>query len=740
MKKHELLVPVGNYESLIAAINNGADAVYLGGKKFGARAFASNFSDEEIEKAIKLCHLYGVKVYITVNTLVYDDEIKEALEYIKNIHKYGVDAVIMQDVGLINLVHETLPNLEIHASTQMHNHSEESLDFLKKLGIKRVVFAREMPLDYINNIKTTLEKEVFIHGSLCISYSGQCLFSSCILNRSGNRGQCAGMCRLPYKLVEDNHYVETSGKYLLSPKDLCSIDNFKKLLDSDITSFKIEGRMKSPAYVALVTRIYKNLINQYENGEQLNVNQEDFELLKAVFNREYTKGFLFNDFDIMNHYAPNHMGIHLGKVLEVTPKKIKVRLDRDLCQFEAIRFKDADKGITVNFIYDKNDNLISSAKKGDVIYFDNFINLKTLDEVLLTIPLIKIDNEIIKKIPVKITCKAHLDKPITLIINDGENEVKEIGDIVEKSKTSPITSERIKEALEKCGNTAFVCESIKVDSDEDIFISVGYLNKLRRDALEHLKNLRENKKKEYLENHFVKEDILNSEYGPVINVSVQTKEQIEACKDLGIKNIIVSNPKLMKPSFIFKVPRDTMVHDYSYEDLVVTDLASLDKYPRHIADYHLNVTNHYTFDYLYPKAKSLMLSVELNLDQIKKLMSYYDKKVNAEVLVYGKVELMLLKHCLLNKIVNKEKVCSICQKDHQYYLEDRNGARYHILNNPITHSATILHHEPRNIIKEIPSLISVGINSFRVELDDEDYETTKNIISLIIDKIFTQSI
>ena len=200
--KHELLVPAGNYLSVIAAINNGADAIYLGGKRFGARAFANNFSDEEIEKVIKLCHLYGVKVYITVNTLVYDNEVEEAVNYIRKIHQYGVDAVIMQDVGLINLVHHKFPNLEIHASTQMHNHSEESLAFLEKLGIKRVVFAREVPFNYMANIKTNLEKEAFIHGSLCICYSGQCLFSSCILNRSGNRGECAGMCRLPYKLLE----------------------------------------------------------------------------------------------------------------------------------------------------------------------------------------------------------------------------------------------------------------------------------------------------------------------------------------------------------------------------------------------------------------------------------------------------------------------------------------------------------------------------------------------------------
>ena len=360
--KHELLVPVGNFECLIQAINNGADAVYFGGKKFGARAFANNFTLDEIENAVRLCHLYGVKVNVTVNTLLYENEIEEALEYVKQLHKIGVDAVIMQDVGFINLVHKTLPNLEIHASTQMHNHLEESLKFLEDLGIKRVVFARELSLDYINNIDTALEKEVFIHGSLCVSYSGQCLFSSCILNRSGNRGECAGMCRLPYKLYENSREIESDGDYILSPKDICSLDNFKDLMDSNIKCFKIEGRMKSPAYVGIVTKIYKDLICKYENNEKLTINKEDFMLLKSIFNREYTSSFLFKNHNIMNFKAPNHVGIVIGKVTNVTKKKIEIKLNHDLNQFEGIRFKNSNIGLNINFMYDKNDNIIGTGE------------------------------------------------------------------------------------------------------------------------------------------------------------------------------------------------------------------------------------------------------------------------------------------------------------------------------------------------------------------------------------------
>ena len=211
--KHELLVPAQNMLCLKVAINNGADAIYIGGKKYGAREYADNFTLEEIEEATKLCHLYNVKLYVTVNTLVFENEIDDVMEYIDNLHKIGVDALIMQDVGLIDLTHQTYPNLEIHASTQMHNFGIDNLEFLESLGIKRVVFAREMPLSTINNIKTNLEKEVFIHGSLCISYSGQCYLSECILKRSGNRGACAGLCRLPYKLYENDKCVKSDGDY-----------------------------------------------------------------------------------------------------------------------------------------------------------------------------------------------------------------------------------------------------------------------------------------------------------------------------------------------------------------------------------------------------------------------------------------------------------------------------------------------------------------------------------------------
>ncbi len=281
--KKELLSPAGNFESLVYAIHNGCDAVYLGGKKFGARAYSNNFSDEEMVRAIRYGHLYGVKIYVTVNTLLFDSEIEEVLDYIRFLHQNHVDALIMQDLGLISLVRTCFPNLEIHASTQMHTHNEEQLKLLESLGIKRVVLARELSLEEIKKFHTSLELEVFIHGALCVCYSGQCLFSSLLMNRSGNRGCCAGICRLPFKLFCDGEEVETEGKYLLSPKELNTLDFFDEIKKTSIVSLKIEGRMKSPEYVGLVTRLYRKLLD----GKLLTL-QEKKEIA-VLFNRDLSQ-------------------------------------------------------------------------------------------------------------------------------------------------------------------------------------------------------------------------------------------------------------------------------------------------------------------------------------------------------------------------------------------------------------------------------------------------------------------
>ena len=308
MKKIELLAPAGNMEALIAAIQAGCDAVYIAGDHFGARAFAKNFSNDGIVEAINYAHLYGVKVYITVNTLIYENEVDSFVDYIRFIHKNNVDAVLIQDLGMFDLLRKKFPNLELHASTQMHIHNLDGVKLMESLGMKRIVLARETSIDDIKNIikNTKAEIEVFVHGALCISYSGQCLMSSLIGGRSGNRGACAGSCRLKYDVIDDNNKKLNDGDYPLSTKDLMSIEYIGNLIDIGVASLKIEGRMKSREYVYKVVSLYRKAIDSYYKYGKVVIDDNDMIELKKIFNRNYTKGFLNNasNNDLINSYRP----------------------------------------------------------------------------------------------------------------------------------------------------------------------------------------------------------------------------------------------------------------------------------------------------------------------------------------------------------------------------------------------------------------------------------------------------
>ena len=479
--KHELLAPAGDIESLYQAIHNGADAVYLGLKTFGARAYSKNFDNDEIIKAIETAHLYGVKIYVTMNTLVKDSEVEDFLEQVEFLYLNGVDAIIMQDYGMINLVRRMYKDLEIHASTQANNSSIDTIKMYHDLGVKRVVLSRELSLDEIKKIDVDIELEVFIHGALCISYSGNCLMSSMIGNRSGNRGECAGSCRLKYDLLKDGKTI-SKNKYLLSTKELNTSYNFNELLNSNIKSFKIEGRMKSPEYVGFITRFYRKLIDK----EEINI-EEELNKLKTIYNRKFTLGNLFNSKDITNIDTPNHIGLEIGKVISITKDKIKIKLARELNQFDGIRFLESSKGLIVNYLYDEKNNLISSAN--NIVYIDNKIDLTTKDSVYKTL-----DNKLItslkkynlKKIEIKICFQAIKNNKIKVILEDNYNKVEVEGSIVKEAITSPITEDDVKKHLLKLGNTPFICNDIKLNLSNNIFIQVKEINELRRTAVDLL--------------------------------------------------------------------------------------------------------------------------------------------------------------------------------------------------------------------------------------------------------------
>lgn len=739
MAKIELLSPAGNMECLKSAVLNGADAVYLGGKKFGARNFATNFDNEEMIEAIKFCHLYGVRIFVTVNTICYESELEEALNYIEFLYDHNVDALIMQDLGLISIAKKKFPNLEIHSSTQAHNHNDEGLKVLKNMGVKRAVLAREMSLDEIKNLKVDIEKEVFVHGALCVSYSGCCLFSAMHGRRSGNRGECVGSCRLPYKFYENDQEIKTNGNYLLSTKSLCTIEKIGELIDANITSLKIEGRMKSKEYVGYITRLYRNKIDEYYAKKKIEVSEDEIKNIKKLYNRELTEGYLFNNYgnNLMNIKTSNHIGIHLGSVLKVDKYKIKIKVDEELNQEDGIRF-DNDKGMIVNKLYNEKGLLVNKIEKGKIAILDNKIGLVKAKEVRLTTD-IKLNKEINsftpKKIDIDISCKAYIGEKLELEINDGIRTIKKYGNIIEKAKNSPLDEERIKLQLQKLGNTPFNAHNIKVLMDNDIFVSIKELNDLRRELTDELKIERENYSTyEKIKNNFVDEKIDCPNKSLKISVLVRNLEQLKAAIDNNVDYIFTTDLNLYrkyKDKNVYLRTKRVSKNDIMFENenLLATELGAVSKYSKNnnvIADYFLNVVNRYTINALKKlNVKQVTLSPEIKKEDIKLLA----KENDITLLVYGKVELMVLKYCPINTLIkNDNKKCNLCDIN-KYYLKDKDDNKYKILNEK--HLTHILDSDNLDLLSDLEEFLNYGITSFRIDLDDEGKEEIDNIIKVI---------
>lgn len=711
----ELLAPVGNMGCLMAAINAGCDAVYMSGRNFGARSFAGNFSREELIAAVNMCHLYGVKIYITVNTLIYDSEVEYFMNYIDFIHRIGVDAVIMQDIGMIDLVRKTYPNLEIHASTQMHIHNLEGVKLCEELGIKRVVLARETPIKLIKYIKenTNIEIEIFIHGALCMSYSGECLMSAMIGNRSGNRGTCAQSCRQKYSLEIDNKIVEKD-KYLLSTKDLYTLNNIPKLIDMGITSLKIEGRMKRPEYVYLITSVYRKVIDNYIKFNETKITDDDIRNIKKIFNREFTKGFLFNEENenYVNTYRPNHMGINIGEVIDYKNGKVIIKLTDELNINDGIRIIGKnDIGSTITKMY-KDKVKIDSSKANDIVSIPiktrvekNSIVVKTTDYKQLK----EIENKvkIDKKIYIKGKCILKLGEPIKLIVDDNKNIVEDISDyIVEKSIKNETTEEQIKEQLNRLGDTIYEFSELVIEKDNNIFVPTSKLNELRRKIM-HTLNEKRMYKTDYKKcNYEICVD--NFEVENKKSVLISTYEQYLNVKD-SFDTIYVDNfnlfNKLSDKKCVLKLNRvNEYLKDYNC-NLLVGELGSIYKYKNIDTDFSLNVTNSYSVAMLHSLGvNKITLSYELTFKQIKNLIECYEKRYkkhpNLEVIVDSYPEVMVCKYNMLKKY-NKDKGYLIDRFNNKYKIEVKDDLMY------------IFNYKK---IKLEENYFDIGINSVRINL------------------------
>ena len=764
MRDVELLAPVGSFEALKAAVQNGANAVYLGGKDFGARASANNFDRDELKEAVKYAHIRGVQVFVTTNTLRKENEIEDFLEYAKFLYDIDVDAIILQDIGMARLIKRELPDFELHASTQMVAHSLEDVKYLESVGFDRVVLAREVTVEEIKYIcdNCKADIEVFVHGALCVCYSGQCLMSSMIGNRSGNRGRCAQPCRQRYELIDvyTGEVVNSNGDYLLSPRDLNAIEEIDKVIDAGVHSLKIEGRMKRPEYVATVIDGYRKTIDEYLATNKLNVSDETINDLYTIFNRKFTKGLLLGDVgkDMMNSQLPNNQGLYVGTVVDYNKKakRLKIKLANTLKKGDGINLG----GGTIGRII-KNGNIETIGYKGETIELDfvgearkGQIVFKTSDSELMdrVQATFTQDKEFVKNIiDAKITIKLG-QKPILTLKDRHSNEATIEGDkIVEEAMKVALSKEKVETQLRKLGNTPYELDLLEIELDDNVSLPISLLNQMRRDCIELLDKERVSIKNRKYKNKTVKYKpvLYNRNKQQGISVKVKNLEQLESALECGVDRIYYEDTNTIDKAMslamkynkkvIYSAPRIIRNKEYNHlakannagvESVQVGNYGSIDyfKDKKLNIDYYLNAFNSETINY-YKEigADTLCISQELNINEIKETIKYTD--INIESVVYGYTPLMITEYCPMGVIVRdckKDKRVAKC-KESIYALRNSKGDEFRVSLDIFCRS-TIYNSNVTCMLDNLYELHEIGINVLRLDFTLEDKGTVKEVI------------
>lgn len=734
----ELLAPAGSKEAFIGAINAGCNAVYIAGKNYGARKYASNFSNAEIKEMISYAHLRNVKVFVTVNTIIFEEELNQLLNYTDFLVQHHVDALIVQDIGVIEELVRRYPNTEIHASTQLNTYNKEQLQYLKDIGVSRVILARETGVDVVKKMKQDIDidLEVFVHGALCVSFSGNCLMSFYKGGRSGNRGECAQPCRLKYDLEKDNRVMERDS-YLLSTKDLMTIDYLKEVVDSGVSSLKIEGRMKKPAYVIATIRAYREALDAIEKGYDFDIQKRINELL-IVFNREYTKGYLLEEepSNINNAFRPNHQGIEVGKVTNFKHGKVTIDLTGSLCKNDGIRFiGTTDIGGKVSRIL-KQGEVVEKANN-EVIQIDmkdpvevGSVVMKTLDYNLEQ-SLEKYLSETYKLVPLSGTLELNINQPVKLVLRRDNIDVKlESEFIIQKANKPNQNTEKMYNQFNKLGNTIYYLDDFSVFCEDDIFVPNSVINDLRRTAIEKLEEA-------YLteEPRMIKpvehQDIKTSYINEGLICKVETLDQLKACEELGIKEIYVSE-NITQEQYPTVYNRIQEFGYKNYSEVILNDVGLLHKtFDFKAINYPMNVVNSLSLYYLSKKDVDVItLSVESTFDNTKKMIDVckrrYHNTPNLELIVYGKVDAMISKYCPITKSEGiYKRDCNLCLK-HNYSL--RNGSSKYPMIKDGGCNIRIINNSPIQLKNEIRKYHNIGIRRFRLDFTNESKQETINII------------
>jgi putative protease len=719
----ELLAPAGSMEALKAAISNGCDAIYLGMQKFGARAYSSNFDMESLREAVAYAHLRSVKIYITMNTIVFENEIPEMKAQMDELNAIGVDGIIVQDLAALDYIVENFIDLEAHCSTQMGIDDLDGTLLFKELGAKRVVLSREVEIEKVKEIKKVakIPLEIFVHGALCVSYSGNCLISGLIGYRSGNRGRCVGSCRKEYELIDKTTDTIIGQNYILSTKDLNTIDNIEDLREID--SLKIEGRMKEPAYVA-------NVVSKYRMALDHKVTEKDKEDLSKTFNRTFTKGYLFHEDpkEITNILRPNNFGIEIGRISKIIKDTYEIRLTRPLNQNDIIRISHNNEDVILSVVklYDKDDNLINKAddvcyiklkeklSKGDLVYLTkDYIYYKELESSL--------ENEF-RRFDLDVQVQAYPDSNLVIDAKGlGLDYLYEGDEILGKAINNPTTKEQVVKQLSRLNDTIFELKSVDYE-DCGAFIPAKLLNAARRDIVQGLYDLKLNSQMKRTKAPTTKDKISFIPEKPYLTASVSTKEQYDACLSSGIKQIYFENV----------VRRNQIDYTEKKGPLLIGGYGGIHHYRTtnpFITDYSLNVVNSTSCYELFKLgAKRVTLSYEINKNQIEDLVTAYhaenDGAPALEMIVYGRAPMMFTKYCPLKKM----NQCGEC-KTKRYEIKDEHGSFPIITHDDCT--VTILNGKTLNLLDELSGI--KGIQAFRlnftVETKEQVMDTIKNATS-----------
>ena len=790
LQKLELLAPAGSWEALEAAVNAGADAVYMGGKSFGARAYASNFDKEEMAKAVYFAHMHHVRIYITVNTLVDDSELEELADYLMFLNNVGVDGIIVQDLGVIRLARKIVPELPLHASTQMTITNSSGVDFAVAAGMERSVLARELSLKEIEAACSRgTEIETFIHGALCVCYSGQCLMSSLIGGRSGNRGRCAQPCRLPYRLLnskgDDMLEGKDAGQYLLSPKDMNTLEILPQLIESGVVSYKIEGRMKRPEYVAIVVDAYRRAMDSYIAGDY-SVPAADFANIEQIFNRDFTTAYMVNrpGREMMSDRRPNNRGVLVGRVLKLDKQRNKavIKLDKELHLGDGLEFwvtVGGRVGTTVTEMLSKGES-VSSAAYGEQVTIDvpkgvrlNDRVFRTLDSKLMSYAQQFFGPDAKKRIAVDAVVTAHVGQPMTVTLTDEDGNVGygETDFIVEEARKRALDYAVVHKQLDRMGTTEYFLNSLNVELDDNVMVPMSEMNEARRMACEALDAARLEafapaRKPVHKHNEsFVPNAKKRTHDGAVLTVHCDSLGKVNAALQAGAERILfggdcfthipLSDDDYRKATnmvrkagrqLAFATPRIVKEAQLKYFDRLFALWSELEPdfvyisnnglwsiAVKHglkpVADMSLNIFNYQSLEFWKEQgAVGAVISSEMTMGQVEHLASV--SPVPIECMIQGRLEMMVSEYCVGGSFLGDlhKGACKFnCSES--LFLEDRKDAKFPIATDQFCRMHVLNAHE-LSMTANVQLMAEIGVSSLRIDGRNYDEQRLGELITM----------